>query len=69
MANPLTKHSREGVLYVRPPEVESNLDGALDQETAVLIRRAQETDRHSRDHLKSESLVCLIRAALHGGDD
>lgn len=68
MANPLTKHSKEGVLYVRPLEVESNIDGALDQETAVLIRRAQGTDRHSSDYLKSESLVYLIRAAIRSDD-
>ncbi len=69
MANPLTKRSREGVLYVRPPEVESNIDGALDQDTGVLIRRAQETDRASSEYLRSECLVHLIRAAICGGDD
>ncbi len=69
MANPLTKHSKEGVLYARPPAVESNIDGAVEQETAVLIRRAQETDRGSPDYLRSECLVHLIRAAIRGGDD
>ena len=69
MANPLTKHSKEGVLYARPPEVESNIDGARDQETAVLMRRAQQTDRSSADYLKSECLVHLIRAAIRGGDE
>lgn len=69
MANPLTKHSREGVRYVRPPDVESNIDGALDQETSVLTRRALETDRRSSTYLQSESLVYLIRAAIRDGDD
>jgi hypothetical protein len=69
MATPLTKHSKEGVPYVRPAEVESNIDGALDQETAVLIRRAHVTDRASSEYLSSECLVHLIRAALRSGDD
>ncbi len=69
MAEPLTKRSKEGVLYVRPPEVESNINGALNQDTVHLIRRAQETDRGSPDYLRSECLVHLIRAAIRGGDD
>lgn len=69
MAIPLKKRDKEGALYVRPPNVELNIDGATDQNTTMLIRLARVTDRESSDYITSECLVHLIRAAIRSSDD
>ena len=67
MARPLTKCDSDGEVYVHPPSVEQNINGALDCDLAVLRARLRISDRKSPDYLKSESLVHLVREWLRCG--
>lgn len=68
MAKPLTKRKLDGTPYFRPPDVEANIDGAIDQSLDVLQRRLQVSNANAPDYLKSECLVHLLRLAIERGD-
>jgi hypothetical protein len=68
MARPLTKYSKEGALYTRPPAVEANIDGALLIDLPTLRGRLLVTDKAAPDYLRSECLVHLVRDAHRSGD-
>jgi hypothetical protein len=61
MAPPLSKKKRTGELYVRPPSVERNIDGALAEDASSIRRRLDVSDRSSPEYLSSECLVHLAR--------
>ena len=69
MVRPLTKRTRTGALYMRPPEVEIDIRAALREEWGTLRRRLDITDRRSPEHLRSECLVHLLRDAHRKKDD
>ena len=69
MARPLTKKSKEGELYTRPPAVETQINEWLLDDLPTLNRRLLVTDKTSPDHLRSETLVHFIREAHRNGDD
>jgi len=69
MARPLTKKSKEGQLYVRPPEVEAQIDDVLLDDLPTLKRRLLVSDRSSADYLRSETLVHIIRSAARDRHD
>src|SRR5258708_3029901 len=69
MAQPLTKLTRTGELYTRPPSVEAKIDQALAEDEATLRARLQVTDRRAPDYLTSECLGHLFRAAHRRGDE
>jgi cysteine desulfurase len=62
MAQPLTKLTRTGQLYTRPPSVEAKIDQALTEDEPRLWTRLQVTDRRAPDYLTSECLVHLFRS-------
>lgn len=66
MVRPLTKHKKNGDLYVRPSAVEAHIAEALCQDEATLERRLLVTDKSSPEYLRSECLVHLIREAVRG---
>lgn len=68
MAKPLTKRKLDGTLYFRPPEVEANIDGAIDQPLEALQSRLHAT-KTAPNYLKSECLVHLLRRAIEREDD
>jgi hypothetical protein len=61
MAPPLSKKKKTGELYIRPPSVERNIDGALAQDASTIRRRLGVSDRSSAEYLSSECLVHLAR--------
>jgi hypothetical protein len=61
MARPLTKKTKDGTVYRRPPEVEAQIDEALRLGTADLLARLAITDRDHPAYLNSECLVHLVR--------
>jgi hypothetical protein len=69
MTRPLTKNDKDGNLYTRPPEVEKAIDAAMKQDIGVLQARAQQADQESRDYLRTECLVHIIRHAKRSGDE
>jgi hypothetical protein len=69
MAQPLTKLTRTGQLYTRPPSVEAKIDQALAEDEATLRARLQVTDRLAAGNLTSECLVHLFRDSHRRGDD
>ena len=69
MVRPLTKRSSDGVRYVRPQAIETEIEVALHEDPATLRERLLITDRASSDYLSSECLVHLIRQALRTRDD
>jgi hypothetical protein len=68
MAQPLTKLTRKGKLYIRPAPIEANIDGALAEDFATLEVRLQVTAPGVPDYLTSECLVHLIRDSNRRGD-
>jgi len=69
MVQPLTKRSKTGKLYFRPPEIEAAIAAALDQDLATLSTRAAISTVTDPQYLPSEVLVHLVRHALrHSGD-
>ena len=69
MVRPLTRCRRDGVRYVRPQAIETEIEVALREDPATLRERLLITDKASPDHLSSECLVHLIRDALRRRDD
>jgi hypothetical protein len=63
MVRPLTKHTRHGDRYTRPPDIEAVIDAALALDWPALYQRTFVRDRRSTDYLPSECLVHLIRKA------
>jgi len=68
MARTLTKRTREGALYTRPPDVEAQIDRVLAADLTSLRGVVAITDRKSPDYLRSETLVHLLRDAIRTGD-
>jgi DNA-directed RNA polymerase specialized sigma24 family protein len=69
MAQPLTKLTKTGELYTRPPSVEANIDQALGDDLATLRARLQVTDRQAAHYLTSECLMHLFRDSSRRGDE
>ncbi|MBI3803608.1 MAG: hypothetical protein HY282_07570 [Nitrospirae bacterium] len=69
MIRPLVKTKRDGTLYVRPPEIETEIHAVLNQDLNLLVRRAEIRDWKASDFLSSECLVHLIREALRRGHE
>jgi hypothetical protein len=69
MVRALTKCDKNGFHYTRPQTIEKEIEGALQEDLPTLRRRLLVTDTVSPEYLRSESLVHLIRDALHRGDD
>ena len=69
MVRPLTKRSSEGVPYIRPPQVEAQINEVFSQSPATLRRRLTIADTRSPEYLCSECLVHLIRDARRNGDE
>ncbi len=68
MVRPLTKVTPEGVLYTRPPTIETAIGVAIQQDIECLRRRAGLSDESEKDFLPLECLVHLIREAWRRGD-
>jgi DNA-directed RNA polymerase specialized sigma24 family protein len=60
---PLTKSTREGVVYQRLPDVEAQIRASIGLRRAELVARAAIMDSASQEYLKEECLVHLVRAA------
>lgn len=70
MVRLLTKKKKKSdEVYAHPPEVLPHIERALGQDLETLSRRAQQADRKSPEHLKSECLVHLIREGIRKGDE
>lgn len=69
MARSLTKSDRTGKPYVRPANVEANIDGVLALSASDLADRLAIRDPKSSDYIMSESLVHLIRRAIEASDE
>jgi hypothetical protein len=69
MARSLTKSDKAGKPYVRPANVEANIDGVLALSASDLADRLAIRDPTSSDYIMSESLVHLIRRAIETGDE
>ena len=69
MVRPLTKRTKKGGLYARPPAVETAIRAALREDWRTLSRRLEITDTKSPEHLSSECLVHLFRDACRKEDD
>ena len=68
MVRPLTKRRANGELYTRPPEVETQIDEALNLDLATLSQRLEIINHQTSGYLRSECLVHLIREAMRTGD-
>src|SRR5688572_29961124 len=68
MVQPLTKKSKNGKLYFRPPEIEAAIALALTQDLATLTTRTAISKTADPQYLPSEVLVHLIRHALRHAD-
>lgn len=65
---PITQRNKEGELYQRSPEVESQIREALTLDRKRLIERAIKKDYGADDYFQEECLVYLIRAFRIGGE-
>lgn len=65
---PITQRNKEGELYLRSPEVESQIREALTLDRKRLIERAIKKDFGADDYFQEECLVYLIRAFRIGGE-
>ena len=68
MPRELEKRTPGGERYVRPPEIETAIDVALQEDLATRVRRAHVRDRASSDYLRTECLVHLVREAIRVDD-
>ena len=66
---PLRKRTKEGKLYVRPPEIEQIIVETLEIPFKDFMRRAKLEKRDHPDYLPSEVLVYRIRATRHESSD
>lgn len=69
MAKQLTKKTKEGKTYCRPPHVEANIDGAIDQPLDVIRRRCEVASDTDPAFLTPECIVHLLRRALEDRDE
>lgn len=67
MARPLTKSGDKGPL-IRPKAIEAQIDEAIALDLSALRVRLVITDRQHPQHLRSETLVHLVRHARRVGD-
>lgn len=65
---PITQRNKDGELYLRSPEVESQIREALTLDRKRLIERAIKKDFGADDYFQEECLVYLIRAFRIGGE-
>jgi hypothetical protein len=65
---PITLRNKNGVLYVRSPEVESKIKEALALDRKRLVERANQKDHESEEYIPPECLVYLIRTFWREGD-
>lgn len=65
---PITRRNKDGKLYQRSPEVESQIREALTLDRKRLIERAIKKDYGADDYFQEECLVYLIRAFRIGGE-
>ncbi|NML94364.1 RNA polymerase sigma factor [Novosphingobium olei] len=68
MARPLTKTQEDDDPLVRPQAIESQIDDALKLSSSMLRSRLSLADRRDPDHLRSETLVHLVRHGRRTGD-
>ena len=68
MAQPLSKKDGTGLLYKRDPEVEAQIDEAINLDLASLKQRLQVTDQNASSRLRSECLVHLVRHGRRQND-
>lgn len=68
LAKPLTRSTKAGTPYVRPPEVESQLNELLGESAAEQLARAKCTDKGASQFLKDECLVYVVREAWLADD-
>jgi DNA-directed RNA polymerase specialized sigma24 family protein len=68
LANPLTRLTRTGEPYVRPPEVQAELDELLGANAVEQLARAKVADKTSTAYVRDECLVYLIQQAALGDD-
>ena len=66
---PLRKSKKEGVLYVRPVEIEKIIAGTIELPFEEFITRAKHNNRNHPDYLPSEVLVHRIRATRDNKTD
>lgn len=69
MVRPLTKRDKTGNLYVRPHQVEAQINTILTQNSSTLRSCLAVADHQAPDYLHSESLVHLIREARRNSND
>lgn len=65
---PIIQRNKDGELYQRSPEVESQIREALTLDRKKLIERADQKDYGSDDYFQEECSVYLIRAFRIGGE-
>ena len=68
LAKPLTRSTKAGKPYVRPQEVEVQLNQLLGESPAEQLARAKCTDKGSSRFVKDECLVYLVREAWFADD-
>lgn len=68
LARPLTRSTKAGTPYVRPQEVEAQLNQLLGETAAEQLARAKCTDKGSPRFIKDECLVYLVREAALADD-
>lgn len=66
---PLTRCNGSGEVYVRTPEIETEITTALQLDWHLLLKQAEITDKNSTDFLHEETLVYFIREALRQEQD
>lgn len=64
MARALTKMKLDGTLYVRPPEIERQIDGVLSLGIVELRQRLMVADKNAGGYLRNETLVHLMRMSI-----
>lgn len=68
MARPLTRKDKQGQLYTRPPNIESEIDSASSLTITELRAKLASTEKSSPGYLQSEVLVSLVREACRAGN-
>lgn len=68
LAIPLTRLTRTGEPYVRPPEVQAELDCLLGASADEQLAQAKTADKTSTAYIRDECLVYLIRQAALADD-
>ena len=66
---PLSKRKGDGSLYKRPPDVESAICVALEQDLPALLMRVAIRGIHDTDFMPTECLLHLVRTALRNNDE